>query len=134
MELTVDTAIAAYITLRDQEAQIKAKADEEINKLKEIRMKLAGWCKERADEQGLTQLKSPHGVIYWKIVDFAQVQDWDSTREFIVSNGFWDMLEHRVSKTAVRSYIEEHKEVPPGVNYGTRLEPNVRKPSERVDG
>jgi hypothetical protein len=33
-----------------------------------------------------------------------------------------------VSKIAVRQYIEQTKQVPPGVKYTTRLEINVRKP------
>jgi hypothetical protein len=41
------------------------------------------------------------------------------------------MLERRISKTAVRSYIEAHKEVPAGVNYGTKLSVNVRKPAAK---
>jgi hypothetical protein len=39
------------------------------------------------------------------------------------------MLEKRVSKTAVRGYIDQQKAVPPGINYGTKLEVNVRKPA-----
>jgi hypothetical protein len=38
------------------------------------------------------------------------------------------MLEKRVSKIAVRGYIESNKAVPPGVTYGTKLEVNIRKP------
>lgn len=133
MELTIDAAIEAYIKLRDKRKQIEVAAETQINAIKEAQIKLAGWMKEQADAQGLTQLKSLHGTIFWKPVDFAQVQDWDAVRDFIVQNEFWDMLEHRVSKTAVRAYIEEHKQIPPGVNYGTRLEANVRKPSEKAE-
>ena len=43
------------------------------------------------------------------------------------------MLEKRVSKNAVRGYIDEHKEVPSGVNYGTRIDINVRKPSTKAE-
>jgi len=57
------------------------------------------------------------------------VADWDSTLNFIRENEAYDMLEKRISKIAVRSYIEQNKAVPPGVNYGTRLEVNIRKPS-----
>jgi hypothetical protein len=43
------------------------------------------------------------------------------------------MLEKRISKIAVRGYIEANKAVPPGVNYGTKLEINIRKPATRVE-
>jgi hypothetical protein len=41
------------------------------------------------------------------------------------------MLERRVSKTAVRGYIDANKEVPPGITYGTKLDINIRKPTAR---
>jgi len=33
----------------------------------------------------------------------------------------------------VRGYIEQNKVVPPGVNYGTKLEVNVRKPTAKAE-
>ena len=44
-----------------------------------------------------------------------------------------NLLEKRVSKTAVRAYIEADKSVPSGINYGTRLDVNVRKPASKVE-
>jgi hypothetical protein len=52
---------------------------------------------------------------------------------FIRDNEAFDMLEKRISKVAVRGYIDANKAVPPGVNYGTKLEVNIRKPVTRVD-
>ena len=52
--------------------------------------------------------------------------------DFIKTNNAYDMLEKRVSKTAVRGYIEMNKAVPAGVNYGTKLSVNVRKPTKKV--
>ncbi|MEI2420997.1 hypothetical protein V6O07_12050, partial [Arthrospira platensis SPKY2] len=63
--------------------------------------------------------------------DFANVEDWDAVLRFIREQEAYDMLEKRVSKMAVRSYIEATKAVPPGVRYGTRLEVNIRKPTTR---
>jgi hypothetical protein len=43
------------------------------------------------------------------------------------------MLEKRVSKLAVRGYIDANKAVPPGITYGTKLEVNIRKPGDKAD-
>ena len=59
--------------------------------------------------------------------------DWDAVLGFIRENEAFDMLEKRISKIAVRGYIEANKAVPPGVNYGTKLEVNIRKPVARVE-
>ena len=63
----------------------------------------------------------------------AQVADWDATLEFIKDNDAYDLLEKRVSKSAVRAYIEEDKAVPAGINYGTRIGVNVRKPANKAE-
>jgi hypothetical protein len=52
---------------------------------------------------------------------------------FVKENEAYDLLEKRVSKVAVRGYIDQTKAVPPGVNYGTRLDVNIRKPTASVE-
>ena len=42
------------------------------------------------------------------------------------------MLTKGVSKVAVRGYIDETKEVPPGVNFGTKIGVSVRRPAKKV--
>ena len=56
-----------------------------------------------------------------------------ATLEFIKDNDAYDLLEKRVSKSAVRAYIEEDKAVPAGINYGTRIGVNVRKPANKAE-
>jgi hypothetical protein len=46
---------------------------------------------------------------------------------FIRDNEAFDMLEKRVSKTAVRGYMDENGSVPPGITYGSKLGINIRK-------
>jgi hypothetical protein len=48
---------------------------------------------------------------------------------FIKNHDAFDMLERRVSKTAVRSHMDETGDVPPGITYGTKLGINIRKAS-----
>ena len=65
--------------------------------------------------------------------DFANVADWDAVLTFIRENDAFDMLEKRVSKTAVRGYIDLTKAVPPGITYGTKLSVSVRKPTVKAE-
>jgi hypothetical protein len=95
--------------------------------------KLEAWIKEQADVQGVTSFKTKHGTAFLTTTDYANVGDWDAVLGFIRENEAFDMLEKRISKIAVRGYIEANKAVPPGVNYGTKLEVNIRKPVARVE-
>lgn len=131
--LTVDKVIAAHMKLRDKKAQIEAATKEQVREIKKQMDKLEAWIKEKADQDGVTSFKTKHGTAFLTTTDFASIENWDAALDFIINNEAFDMLEKRVSKTAVRGYIKENKEVPPGINYGTRLDVNVRKPTATGD-
>lgn len=131
--LTVDTVIDTYLKLRNKKESIEAETKEKVKGIKDNMAKLEGWIKEQADKQGVKSFKTDHGTAFLTTTDFAQVADWDAVLDYIKTNDAFDMLEKRVSKTAVRGYIEKNKSVPSGVNYGTRIDVNVRKPVAKVD-
>lgn len=131
--INIDEVIAAYIKLREKRAQIKAEAEAKAEELLGKMTKLESFLKEQADAQGVTSFKTRHGTAFLTTVDFATVADWDAMLKFVRENEAFDMFEKRVSKAAVRGYIEQLNRVPPGVNYGTRIEVNVRKPTSKED-
>lgn len=133
MNVTVDDVVAAYIKLRNKKDSLEAEVKEQVKGIKEKMEQMEAWIKEQADAQGVTSFKTKHGTAFLTTSDYANVADWDAVLEFIRSNEAFDMLEKRISKVAVRGYIEANKEVPPGVNYGTKLEVNIRKPATKVD-
>lgn len=131
--LTVEQVVAAYIKLRDKKDLVQARADAEVKKLVEDMSRMEVWLREQANAQGVTSFKTAAGTAFLTTVDFAQVADWDAVLKFVKTNDAYDMLERRVSKKAVRGYIEANKSVPAGINYGTKLEVNVRRPTAKVE-
>lgn len=133
MTVNVDDVVATYMKLRSQKESIEAEVKDRVSTIKAKMEKLEAWIKEQADAQGVTSFKTKHGTAFLTTTDYANVGDWDAVLGFIRENEAFDMLEKRISKLAVRGYIEANKAVPPGVNYGTKLEVNIRKPVVRVD-
>ena len=133
MTVQIDDVIAAYMTLRDKKAAIEAQTKAEVAKIKEKMDKLEAYLKAQMDAQGLTSFKSDFGTAFLTTTDYANVEDWDKTLAFIRDNEAFDMLEKRVSKLAVRGYIDQNTAVPPGVTYGTKLEVNIRKPGAKAE-
>ena len=129
----VGDVIRTYMKLREQKAAIEAQTKEQLVGLKHKLDKLEAYLKAQMDAQGLTSFKSDFGTAFLTTTDYANVDDWDKTLTFIRDNEAFDMLEKRVSKIAVRGYIEENKAVPPGVTYGTKLEVNIRKPGAKAE-
>jgi hypothetical protein len=133
MDINVGQVVATYLKLRGQKITIELEAKEKVKGIKEKMDKLEAWIKTQADEQGVKSFKTDHGTAFLTTTDYANVADWDSVLEFIRENEAYDMLEKRISKTAVRGYIDQNKSVPPGVNYGTKLEVNFRSPGASAD-
>jgi hypothetical protein len=131
--VTVDSVIGAYMVLRRNKEKIEAQAKVDVDKIKLDMGKIESWVKQQADTMGVTSFKTKHGTAFLTTTDYANVADWDAVLGYIRENEAFDMLERRVSKTAVRGYIELNKVVPPGVNYGTKLEVNIRKPTAKAE-
>lgn len=133
MDVNVGQVVAAYLKLRNQKAAIEAETKDRVKEIKAKMEKLEAWIKTQADEQGVKSFKTEHGTAFLTTTDYANVADWDAVLDFIKTNESYEMLEKRVSKTAVRDYMNENKAVPPGVNYGTKLEVNFRAPGAKAE-
>lgn len=131
--MNIADVIRAYTKLRDQRTAVEAEVKERVDTIKAKMTKLEAYLKEQMDVQGLTQFKSDHGTAFLTTTDYANVANWDEVLQFIKDNEAFDMLEKRVSKTAVRGYMDKHKRVPPGVTYGTKLDVNIRKPGAKAE-
>tara|TARA_R100001443_G_C3343408_1_gene174998 strand:+ start:353 stop:754 length:402 start_codon:yes stop_codon:yes gene_type:complete len=129
----VDAVIKTYLKLRGQKEAIEAEAKTKVKDIVAKLSKLESFLKIKADEQGVTQFKTEDGTAFLTTNDYAQVGDWDEVLGFIVKNEAYDLLEKRVSKYAVRGYIDANKSVPNGINYGTRISLSVRKPTTKVE-
>lgn len=127
MTITVDRVIETYIANRNKIAEIEGAAKEQVGKIKEVQEKLEAWLKAKAAQDGVDSFKTSHGTAFLTTSDSATVAEWDTLLNFVRTTEAWDFVEKRVSKAAVKAYLDQHKQLPPGVNYTTRQEINVRK-------
>ena len=129
MSLTVEQVVGTYMKLRRKKEALENQVKEDLADIKAKMTKLESWLMQKADEDGVTSFKTAAGTAFVTTTDFANVADWDAVLNFIREQEAFDMLEKRVSKTAVRAYMDETGEVPPGITYGSKLGINVRKPT-----
>ena len=120
--ITIDKVIAKYMQLRDEKTKLVADTKALTDAIDANLVKLEQYIKVRANQDGVTSFKTAYGTAFLTTGDFANVADWGAVLTFIKDNEAYDMLQRRVSKEAVRGYIDANKEVPPGINYGTKLE------------
>ena len=121
--------VAKYIELRDKKAQLKAEYDEKANKLDAVLDQIEGTLLKTFDTAGMDSVKTEFGTAYTTVQTTASVADPDVFREFVKQNDAWEMMQTRVSKTAVEQYKAVHGDIPPGVNWREERVVNVRRAS-----
>lgn len=131
--MKMDDVVSAYLSYRGQKEQLEREVKEKVADLKQKMLKLESYIKIEADKQGVTSFKTPHGTAFVTTSDFASVADWDAVLDYIKTNDAYDLLERRVNKLAVRDRIDAEGAPPAGVNFGTKIGVNIRKPSKKVE-
>lgn len=121
--IEANVLIAKYVELRDRKAALEKTVREQTAQLDNLMNAIETRLTAFLDEQGVTSLKSPSGTVYFTHRESATVADWVAVLDYIRANEAWDLLEHRVSKTAVKALMEEdrngeyQKPPPPGVDF-----------------
>jgi len=125
--MNYEEAAGRYLTVkRDMEA-LDREYKERKAKIKEKMVVLENWFTAKAQEDGLSSIKTTAGTAYWSTHHSATVASREDFFNFCKDQDAWDLLEARASKTAVKSYIEAAGEPPPGVNFNAVNVFNFRK-------
>lgn len=127
IQIKTDEVIAKYISLRDEKDRINAAAKAQVKGLDDQLGLIEAWLLNEFNLTGASSISSDFGTAFVKDSDYANVSDWNQTIEFIKANGMWQMLKKDVNKTAVKEFIDETGVPPPGVNWGSKREVQVRR-------
>lgn len=129
--LTAEQVIAAYIRLRNRKERLTAEYKANCEKLNTDMAKMENWLQETMATHNLNAVNTDAGTAFKVTTEHASVSDMDALLNFIRENDAWHLLEKRVSKTGVKGYLDEDLPLPPGVDWFTKQEIRIRKPSER---
>jgi hypothetical protein len=124
--MDLEKAIKSYLALRTKIAEIEGAAKKETGKLRVLMAQLEAYIKQRADEEGITNVTTDYGTGYWTTHYSCTVANPSAFFDYVVNTAKFELLEKRASKSAVKEYIDENGSVPPGVNFGSYSAFNVR--------
>lgn len=119
--------VDGYIKLRDRKAEMKAKHEQELAPVNSMMEQIETRLLSEMQKQGVESYRTAAGTAYTSTTTRANVADWDSLLGFVREHSLWQMLERRVSKSAVDEYVAAHQDLPPGVNYSTAVAVNIRR-------
>jgi hypothetical protein len=127
-EVDDQSLLKLFIALRDRRAERKAayQADDEGDRTKQDRIE--NEFLRRFNERGIDNVSSRGvGTAYKSTRASATVADWDTLLGHVQENDAWELLERRVSKTAVEQFKAAHEDLPPGVNWSETQVVNFRR-------
>jgi len=107
---------ASYIELRDAKTEMVRAHEAALLPITEAMGEAEQHMLGHLNKMGVNSMRTPNGTITKVKKTSVTVGDWDSAWKFIQEKEMWHFLEHRLNKTAVEGYINEHQEPPPGAN------------------
>lgn len=126
--MRVDDAIAAYIKLRDKKAEMAERHKEEMGPISEGMTKLENWLHRQMLNTGVDSFKADGvGTAFLQTMSSVTVKDWTAALNSIREEEEWSLLEARVSKSAVKDYLENKGHLPPGVELSEAMVVRVRR-------
>ena len=130
--ITADRVITAFIKTRDEIAVLKKQFEEAVAAMKVLQEKRGGWLKTQMDSLGVKGIKGVSGSVSIDWKDSAKVADPAIFLSWVFENTEErkHFLENRVSKTAVKQYLEDEDHagaLPPGVDYSRFKDVKIRR-------
>lgn len=127
-DLDDGSLLKIYVSLRDRRAQRKNEytAADAGDKAKQDKIEMEFL--QRFDTRGIDNVSTRGvGTAYRSTRTSATVADFDALLEYVKEQGAWELLEKRVSKTAVEQHVQVNDELPPGVNWRETYTVNIKR-------
>jgi hypothetical protein len=123
----VATVIEKYIALRDKKSALKSAYELKARAIDEAQDRCEAYLMGQLKALGAESLRTDFGTAYRTTRTSATVADWELTLNFVREKEMWPLLEKRVNKTFVQSYIDQNADLPPGINWREEHIINIRR-------
>jgi hypothetical protein len=126
--INFDVLVDKYIRLRDKKAELRKAHQAEIDKFDQAMTAIERIFLAEMKKQGSTSVATNHGTAYQRRQDSVTIADREIFRNFVLDNPeHWIFADLRANAPAVKAYLDERDELPPGVNLTSRLTVNVQR-------
>lgn len=124
----VASYVEKFIKLRNKIKEIEEEHKNQLAPYKTMLLTLNNMLLGHLHATGADNISLKEIGTFYKIVKTtASLADADAFRRHVIGGEAWDLLDWRANSTAVKQFIEEHGEPPPGVNISSIVSAGVRK-------
>jgi hypothetical protein len=126
-----ETRIRQYREVRNQIKQL----DEEHEAFMKDRRALLSWLGSdllnMLNATNQDSAKTKEGTAYITTQVSATLEDAEAFRRHVIGTESWNLLDWRANKTAVKDFVAEKQEPPPGVAFNSIRTVGVRAPTKK---
>jgi hypothetical protein len=128
--IPMDRLAKVYRKIRAAMKELTDKYEAEFAVLSEQRNQVANAMKDQMLALGTKSIRTDEGTIVLSTKTRYDTSDWDSFKEFVLTNQALELLERRIAQTNMSKFLEENPGVvPPGLNSNSEYVVSVRKPN-----
>lgn len=127
LQATVEKRVEQYIQIRDALKLLEEEYDLKKQPLMEAQNLLNGWLMDFLDKAGADSVKTSKGTCYTSTRYTASLADPDAFMKHVIDNNQFELLDRRANSTAVKDYVREHGQLPPGANLSAMKTLGVRR-------
>ena len=125
----LNAAVTHYLQLRDYKAKIEAEHKARIAEINQQMTNAENYFLHYLNQSGQSGCKFPAGSLVVKTKTQTSLKDRAAFLEFVRSTGQIELLQTRVSSTAVSEFMEaNNNQLPPGVEVAQVRGVEIRRP------
>jgi hypothetical protein len=125
--MKVDEVIALYIEKRDEKTALKKVYDDACEDINVLLKKIENKFLEQFLKTGQDSTSTGAGTAFTKQRTSDKVIDREAFLQFVKDNDAFDFIESKCNKTALDQFIEEKKDLPPGVTRTSETIVQIRR-------
>jgi hypothetical protein len=127
MEFTTEQCVSRYVELRDEITNVKDKAKADVAALEELQKMLSDELFTRLKAAGGSSLKTGAGSVIAKTTTSFVATDMGEVMRYIRETGKPELLQARLSSSAIKEMFDDTGALPPGVGTETTHSITIRR-------
>lgn len=113
--VTNDVVVEKYVALRNKKKEIAERHKQEMAPFNDAMEQLEIFMLDRLNRTGTESVRTAMGTAFKVTQTSYKVEDPGTLRPWLEANDAGDLLETRISKTALNDWLDAGKPLPPGV-------------------
>jgi hypothetical protein len=127
-DLDVEQCVKFYLLLREARERAKDRAERRDKELRNHQQTIEGALGAFMQRVNTEGLNTKYGTIFTAHQSTARIADKDAFLSFLKEQDAWHLATIGANKATVSQHLEEHEgNLPPGVDYSTRIVVQIRR-------